>query len=362
MKVIYSRMAQGRKREYQIITKIVFVDGNKYVLKEAACAEAKQHVKNTFHNEGVIAPVYGNYLLRGQWVEERIVTPFIEGKTLGSRLREQLREQDGEEKAVALLRQWRKLIIGDEKNICKFVPSNEFEEVFGKADDLAGVDATVVSNFDCSAENIFFLQNGEIKIIDYEWVFSFKIPVEMSFYRVLKTFFQCNQGLTDWKRLLELAKIDGNRCARYDRMMEAFAEYTSLDQENNVDYALLGKQFKTGKILERNKVVFSYRFPYDLIPEGKRIVLYGAGQVGEDFCKLLRMTGYCQVVAWVDKSASLYRKQNLQVEDFDEIGRRSYDYVLIAVYQEKMAEEIRNELIVFGVNPNKIVWGKPKLM
>ncbi|MDE5937574.1 MAG: hypothetical protein K2H37_00640 [Lachnospiraceae bacterium] len=362
MKVIYSRMAQGRKREYQIITKIVSADGNKYVLKEAACAEAKQHVENTFHNESVIEPVYGNYLLCGQWVEERLVTPFIEGMTLGGRLREQLGEQDGEEKAGALLRQWRELIIGDEKNICQFVPTEEFKAVFGEADDLTGVDATAVSNFDCSAENIFFLQNDEIKIIDYEWVFPFAIPVEMSFYRVLKAFFECNQGLADWKKLLELAGIAENNCARYDRLIEFFAEYISVDKRKNVNYALLGRKFKAGKILERNKEAFLYRFPYDLVPEGREIVLYGAGRVGEDFYKLIRMTEYCQITAWVDKSAALYRRQGLPVSEPGEILHGSYNYILIAVYQENVAEEIKNELTAAGVSPSKIVWEKPRLL
>ncbi|MDE6603811.1 MAG: hypothetical protein K2K90_17035 [Lachnospiraceae bacterium] len=362
MKVIYSRMAQGRKRKFQIITKIVSANGNKYVWKEAACVEAKQHVENTFHNESVIEPVYGNYLLHGQWMEGGIVTPFIEGKTLGSRLREHLEEQNGEEKVGSLLRQWRRLIIGDKMNVCKFVTSKDFETVFGEADDLTGVDATAISNFDCSAENIFFLQNNDIKIIDYEWVFPFPIPVEMSFYRVLKTFFECNQGLTDWKKLLELAGISRNHCARYDRMIESFAEYTSVDHEKNVNYALLGKKFKSGRILERNKEIFLYRFPYDLIPEGKEIVLYGAGRVGEDFYKLIRWTKYCQIAAWVDKSAEYYRRQGLSVSDLEDIMRVSYDYILIAVYQENVAKEIKNELAALGVSSDKIVWGKPELL
>ncbi|MDE5717359.1 MAG: hypothetical protein K2I53_07040, partial [Lachnospiraceae bacterium] len=222
--------------------------------------------------------------------------------------------------------------------------------------------ATAVSNFDCSAENIFFLQNDEIKIIDYEWVFPFAIPVEMSFYRVLKAFFECNQGLADWKKLLELAGIAENNCARYDRLIEFFAEYISVDKRKNVNYALLGRKFKAGKILERNKEAFLYRFPYDLIPEGREIVLYGAGRVGEDFYKLIRMTEYCQITAWVDKSAALYRRQGLPVSEPGEILHGSYNYILIAVYQENVAEEIKNELTAAGVSPSKIVWEKPRLL
>lgn len=362
MKVLYSRMARGRKREYQIITKIVLTDGNKYVLKEAACVQARQHLQNTFHNEFRIEPVYGDYLLHGQWTEERLLTPFIEGETLGSRLRKYLKEQDGEEKVKALLRQWRQLIIGRPENICRFVPTKEFETVFGDGCGLAGTEATSISNFDCSAENIFFLLDGGIKIIDYEWVFSFAVPIEMSFYRVLKTFYQSNQGLTEWEKLLEMAEIEKNLCHKYDQMIDAFAEYTSLDREKDIDYALMGKKFKTGKILEGKKEVFEYRFPYDLIPEGKAVILYGAGHVGEDYYNLIRRTDYCQLAVWTDKSASLYRKQGLPVSDIEEIMRCTYDYVLIAVYQEKVAEEIRKELEIFGVRPDKIVWQRPRLI
>lgn len=362
MKVIYSRMAQGRQRKFQIITRIVLADGNKYVQKEGICAQARKHVENTFHNESLLASVYGDYLVRGQLAEGSLVTPFIQGETLGSRLRKYLGEQDGEEKTIALLRQWRELIIGNEKNICNFTPVREFETVFGEADDLKGSEATAISNFDCSAQNIFFLQNGEIKIIDYEWVFPFQIPVEMSFYRVLKMFFECNQGLTDWKRLLELAGIAGSQCERYDRMVESFAEYVSVDKTININYSSLGKNFKAGKTVERNKGVFLYRFPYDLIPEGKAIVLYGAGRVGEDYYKLLRMTQYCRIVEWVDKNASVYRKQGLQAADVGEIMGCSYDYILIAVYQEKTAAEIKKELMAYGIDADKIVWEKPGLL
>lgn len=362
MKVLYSRIAQGRKREYQIITKIVQKDGKKYVLKEAACEQAKQHIQNTFYNEYRIEPVYGNYLLHGEWMEDKILTPFIEGETLGSRLRKYLKEREGEDKVKVLLQQWRQLIIGNEKNICEFSPTKEFEAVFGLNSGLAGMEATGVSNFDCSAENIFFLPDGGIKIVDYEWVFSFAVPVEMSFYRVLKMFFESNQGLIDFSKLLEVAEIEKERCQRYERLIDAFAAYTSVDWDTGIDYGVMGKKFKAGKILAGKKESFQYRFPYHLIPEGKEIVLYGAGRVGEDYYKLIRMTDYCQLAVWTDKSASVYRKQGLQVADVEEIMHCTYDYVLIAVYQEKVAEEIRKELEMCGVSPDKIVWEKPRLL
>lgn len=362
MKVLYTRIAQGRKKKFQIKTKIVSENGKKYVLKEAVCVEAKGHIENTFHNEIMLGHIYGDYLLRGVWEKGKLVTPYIVGDTLGSRLRSHLEEKYEEEKAKSLLQQWRKLIIGSTNNICKFKPSEEFEEIFGKADSLEGVDATIISNFDCSAENIYFLQNGETKILDFEWVFPFPIPVEMSFYRVLKLFFESNQGLIDWETLRELSGIEVKNCYIYERLIESFVEYVSVDKEKEVNYALMGKKFKEGKIFEKNKEAFLYRFPYDTVPEGKKIVLYGAGRVGEDFYKLLRMTKYCQIVAWVDKSAPLYRKQGLQVQDRKDIKQCSYDYVLIAVYQENVAEEIRNELIDYGISPETIVWGKPKLL
>lgn len=361
MKCLYSKLAAGRKKEYQIITNIVLENGEKWVQKKAACEEAKSHIVNTYHNEELMAPIYGDYLLRGRLEDCQLITPFVAGESLGSRLRECIKTQNNEA-LVLLLRQWKNLIAGNQSNICKFAPSKEFELIFGNGSDLIGVNASMISNFDCSAENIFYTQEDGIKIIDYEWVFPFSIPIELSFYRALKMFFACNQGLIDWKTLLDLAEIDQKYCHSYELMTDAFAAYVYIDKERDINYSLMGEKFKTGRVLERNREAFQYRFPYHLVPEGKRIILYGAGNVGEEFNRLLKLTNYCQIAAWTDKRAELYRKQNLPVVDINEIVNCTYDYVLVAVYQEKVAEEIREELKRYGVESEKIVWGKPQML
>lgn len=360
MKVLYSRMAKGRKREYQIITKIVLIDGKRYVVKEAACIEAQKHIEDTYRHEEILAGAYQKYLVPGQLSEGKLITPFVEGVSLGVKLREMLKDGAEEEQIRCFLKQWKKIIKGNEENVCKFIPSKEFEAVFGKADELKGKEATCISNFDCSAENIFFTEEGTIKVIDYEWVFPFHIPVDLSFYRVLKMFYECNRGLVDWKRLIELAEI--GICEFYDKLIYAFSEYVSLDKERHIDYSLMGKKFKIGKILDNGNTVFQYRFPYHAIPEGKSIILYGAGRVGEDFYNLIKKTDYCRLIAWMDKNASLYRKQGLPVVDVDEIDQYSYDYILIAVYHEKTAQEIGVELQQYGVMADKMKWELPKVL
>lgn len=361
MKVLYSRLDAGRKREYQIITKIVLENGEKSVWKYAACKEAGKHIENIYRNESLLETAYGEYLLRGKLDDGYLVTPFVEGETLGNRLRKSIEMHD-EETTRALLRQWKKLIAGKQSNICGFSSSKEFEEIFGYADDLTGMEATSVSNLDCSAENIFFTPDNKIRIIDYEWVFDFSIPVEMSFYRGVRMFFASNQGLIDWKLLLHYIGINEEHCRKYEQMIDAFADYVYVDKEKQINYALMGGKFKIGRVLEKNREAFGYRFPYALIQEGKKIILYGAGNVGEEFYRLIKLTKYCQITAWIDKNAELYRKQGLEVSDIQEIKHCSYDYVLVAVYQDKVAEEIRKELEIYGVESGKIVWEKPQLL
>lgn len=361
MKIAYSRMAIERKRKYQIITKIVQENGKKSVWKYAACAEAGKHIENTYHNESLLEAVYGEYLLHGKLDDGCFVTPFVEGETLGSRLRESIEERD-EETTRALLWQWRKLIAGNPSNICKFTSSEKFEEIFGHADDLTGMEATIVSNLDCSAENIFFTSDHKIKIIDYEWVFEFPIPIELTFYRGVKMFFAGNPGLIDWKTLLKYTEINEEHCQKYERLVDAFANYVYLDKEGQINYALMGEKFKIGKTLKKARDTFQYRFPYNVVPEGTEIILYGAGQVGEEFSRLINLTKYCQIAAWIDKKTDFYSKQGLLVKGISEIKLYRYDYVLIAVYQKHVAEEIRKELIAQGVEEEKIVWEMPQLL
>ena len=48
------------------------------------------------------------------------------------------------------------------------------------------------------------------------------------------------------------------------------------------------------------------------------------------------------------------------MEKVDSLKEVEFDYILIAVKREKMAEEIKKQLFEYGIKEEKIVWDKPK--
>lgn len=102
----------------------------------------------------------------------------------------------------------------------------------------------------------------------------------------------------------------------------------------------------------------SFIFPYEEIPQGSRVVLYGAGRMGQSFWRCLRYGEYAAAVAWVDSDYEEKRWIQWDVESPEVIKNREYDYIVIAVLDEKIALEIRRNLLAFGVEPEKIIWKK----
>lgn len=95
--------------------------------------------------------------------------------------------------------------------------------------------------------------------------------------------------------------------------------------------------------------------------EGKRIVLYGAGNMGKDAYKQLSRFGY-EVVLWVDKNWEFYNKNGQNVFPIDDISKVEYDVIFIAIKNEQIVEEVKKELISKGVKKEALLWNKPMIV
>lgn len=92
--------------------------------------------------------------------------------------------------------------------------------------------------------------------------------------------------------------------------------------------------------------------------EDKKVIVYGAGKVGQMAYKQLKTFGY-SVVLWVDKAYKDYQNMEMDVAPPEEIISKEYDIVLIAVSRENVVEKIKNELIKNGIPKEKLLWKKP---
>ena len=99
-----------------------------------------------------------------------------------------------------------------------------------------------------------------------------------------------------------------------------------------------------------------YRFPSAEILKDKKIVIYGAGNVGKDYFRQISQYNKCEVVAWVDKAVDSDSDMVL-IERPEVMKTREFDMVLLCVRRKPTAEEIKKELWQEGIcKQDTIFW------
>lgn len=120
------------------------------------------------------------------------------------------------------------------------------------------------------------------------------------------------------------------------------------------------RQYKKYFLFLRQMQVLDQRvlLPYGGIPLHSRVILYGAGSLGQKMYRYLSGHDLAEIILWVDKNYSHYQRMGLRVEAPECIGRleKEYDYILIAHTAESVADVIRGYLKGLDVPESKIRW------
>lgn len=126
---------------------------------------------------------------------------------------------------------------------------------------------------------------------------------------------------------------------------------------------LYEEQQNTIKLLERQSEIFakSYEergwvFPYYLIEKRKTLILYGAGKIGKCYYSQLIDSQFCKEVIWVDTHYKEYAAAGKPVQNPEIISVLKFDYIFLAVKDNKAQEEITGWLLKEGVRPDKIIY------
>lgn len=103
----------------------------------------------------------------------------------------------------------------------------------------------------------------------------------------------------------------------------------------------------------------TYKYSYENLNNNK-VILYGAGNSSESLYKYLIKKCNCDVVAWVDKYPSGKDIKVLhEILPVNSIINMDYDYIVIAVLNEKLAMSIKKELVeLYNLDEKKIIWEK----
>jgi len=94
------------------------------------------------------------------------------------------------------------------------------------------------------------------------------------------------------------------------------------------------------------------------VTRNKKVVIYGAGEVGKSFYSEISKYQDCRIVGWIDSKVNSL-SDRIYICNIDRIADLQYDIVVLAVNDEKTSKEIRRQLMESGVEENKIYWEKP---
>lgn len=356
MKILYSKSTERRSRRFQIYTMIVEENHKKYSLKKATYKEGKNHIYNIAKNYELLNAIKPNLFVEYEWIDDNLVFPFVNGESWAYSKRKMFSDK----KTVKnFFKEWKQLLILSNDNIAEFEDSAEFREVFGEGKLYDKCEALKITNFDCILDNI--IENEEeLKMIDYEWVFDFLVPLELSWYRLVKFFYENYYNKIPFLELLSIAGIDVSKIESYDQSLGNFEKWIMVDKQNNVNYGKLGDQFKkpTYKKNETNDKG-RYRFSKELLELKGTIIIYGAGDVGHELINQIVNNRQLTILGWVDKNYIKYKEQGEDIKSVHWILNCEYDYIIIAVFDYMTAEVIKQELIELGVDSNKVIWKKP---
>ena len=102
----------------------------------------------------------------------------------------------------------------------------------------------------------------------------------------------------------------------------------------------------------------SYRwlFPFEHVAKGAKIVIYGAGNLGQAYLEQMMITGYATVVAFVDRFAEKIPSMVLPVYSPSQIHSLEFDTVVVALRGEVGYSEIHSILMEQGVREEQIVF------
>lgn len=107
------------------------------------------------------------------------------------------------------------------------------------------------------------------------------------------------------------------------------------------------------------KNINTYLFPFNIIEKNAKVAIFGAGGVGKAYYEQITESDFCQLVLWVDNLWSNYVKEGYDVKPIKELWNVQYDVLIIAVQSKKMAEEIKVNLLNWGLEEDKIKWEFP---
>ena len=223
----YVKISNNRKREFAICT-LIYENLFK-VEKKALYPEAIKHIscmnESAMQDEKIHSCTYKSGVLTSVMLKNC--------QTLQDKLKNICKDND-ENRFWSKLNEVKSLFITG--NISNQIQTNDFINVFGSETTISPMHWQSGVNIDLNAENLFF-ENKKLIVIDNEWIFSFPIPVEYAFWRLLSQI-KYDNFASKWmndESISSFLDIDINDLNVYKKWEEHFArKYVGIRDLTNV--------------------------------------------------------------------------------------------------------------------------------
>lgn len=170
-------------------------------------------------------------------------------------------------------------------------------------------------------------------------------------YRVLAGSVSHQKGITNIRNILTLYDC-------IEKTLSSYKEYEQIEEYIRKWFwiTLIGSL----KREERTFCIQNYYLEEVESIQGKKIVIYGAGVVGQDYYAQISRYSKCEIVSWIDAKPENYSFEYIEVCGKDILSKIDFDILIIAVKRKEMADEIKSQLLAEGVEAAKIYWKAPK--
>lgn len=151
---------------------------------------------------------------------------------------------------------------------------------------------------------------------------------------------------------------------KYRALLNKYLTYCSMNANNLISKTVIEEnsrikrlEFVTNDSKEKKSTTtMEYKLPVAEIANRKKIIVYGAGNVGRQYIKQIKDCNGLELIACVDMN--WYRVENdiAEIHPISEIFKKSYDCIVIAINNESISNQAIEMLTNFGVDTKKIIW------
>ncbi len=200
---IFMKVNQHYKPEYQTVTSIIEENSRKTVLKQGT----KQHLENMIWGYHEVSKYFPNVkFCDAKLRKDGIEFSYIQGKTLTELYYEAVERNDKIE-FLKLIHKHLFFLETISENIDYFQPSQEFQKYFGVCEDYdwKKIKALKQCAFDCTSNNLILNEN-QVYYVDYEYCFSFPVPVSLYKFHCIQSLYCNNPEIERFIPFSEVAK------------------------------------------------------------------------------------------------------------------------------------------------------------